>query len=208
MNALSTGAFPHQLYAALAPWMLLALLLLGRNPYPSRIRVVGSLLLAFFALRIPVEGWHLFAWVRVLEPDPSLTFTLLLAVALLRRATGRALFRPSDWSAAVLFGAIAALLLYPTALGLTSHDAYGWGWGRALPVAVTALAALLVALGNRFGLVLIVPVALRVLRVGGADNFWDAVIDPAYAILSLLAVVGWSIRSGLEMRLRWPGRKA
>lgn len=194
----TSGAIADHLWAGAAPWMALALLLLGRNPCLSRIRIVGSLLLAFFVLRIPAGGWHLFAWVRLLEPAPSVTGTLLLAVALIQRVTGRRLFRRSDWVAAALFGSLAALTLYPTALGLTRHDAYGlgWGWGCGglLPLVTTVLVALLLVTGNRFGLVLLAPVALRALHLREGLNFWEAVIDPFYAAVSLLAVFLWIAR--------------
>ena len=41
----------HLLYGALAPWLALSLLVLGRNPRLSRTRITGSLLVAFFLLR-------------------------------------------------------------------------------------------------------------------------------------------------------------
>jgi len=184
----------HQLYAALAPWLALALILLGRNPRLSRQRIIGSLLLAFFALRIQVEiwgvnYWHLFAWVRVLEPNPSFTLTALLAIALFQRISRKELFRATDWNAAWLVGAGLALLLYPMGLGLTSVDPYSWGWGPALPIVIAVVAALLLLRGNRFGIVLLSPFIGSLLHLQGSTNFWDAVIDPFYAIFALLAVV-------------------
>lgn len=186
----------HDLYAALAPWLALALILLGRNPYLSRIRIVGSLLLAFFLLRIFVDGWHLFAWVRVLEPNPSFTLTALLAVALFERISRKKLFRPADWTAAWGVGAVLALLLYPLGLGLTSHDSYGWGWGPALPIVIAAAAALLLLRENRFGIVLLLPFAGVLLHLQGSTNFWDAVIDPFYAIIALLVVISRLLSRG------------
>ncbi len=188
----------HCLYAALAPWLVLALILLGRNPHLSRTRIAGALLLAFFLLRIPVGGWHLFAWVRVLEPNPSFTMTALLAIALWGRVTGRKLFRTADWNAAWIVGAGLALLLYPMALGLTSLDPYGWGWQVILPVLTAFLAAGLLIRGNRFGIVLLLPFIGFLAGLQESTNFWDALIDPFYGGVSLIVVMSLMARGTLR----------
>ena len=179
----------HDLYAGLAPWMALALIFLGRNPHLSRTRITGSLLLAFFLLRIHVEGWSSFSWIRVLEPNPSFTLTGLLAVALLQRVSGKKIFRSIDWSGAWVFGGVAAFVLYPMGLGLTSIDPYAWGWGIWIPVLTAVAAAVLLLLGNRFGIILILPLLGSLLPLQESPNFWDALIDPCYGALSLMAVV-------------------
>ena len=180
--------FEH-LYAGIAPWLALALILLGRNPRLSRTRIAGSLLLAFFLLRVPVGGWHLFAWIRVLEPSPSFTLTGLLGIALWQRLFGTKIFRARDWRAAWIIGAVAALVLYPLGLGLTSMDPYTWGWDRILPLATAATATLLLIVGNRFGILLLLPLGGFAFHLQESSNFWDAAVDPFYAAVSLLMVL-------------------
>ena len=182
----------HDLYAGLAPWMALALIFLGRNPHLSRTRILGALLLAFFLLRISIGGWHLFAWIRVLEPNPSFTLTGLLAVALLQRVSGKKIFRSVDWSGAWVFGGVAALVLYPMGLGLTSIDPYAWGWGPGLPLATALCAIIFLLRGNRFGILLILPLLGSLLHLQESANLWDALIDPCYAGTALLAVASWA----------------
>jgi len=179
----------HDLYAGLAPWMALALIFLGRNPHLSRTRITGSLLLAFFLLRIPIEGWSSFSWIRVLEPNPSFTLTGLLAVALLQRVSGKKIFRSVDWSGAWVFGGVTALVLYPMGLGLTSIDPCAWGWGPGLPLATALCAIIFLLRDNRFGILLILPLLGSLLHLQESSNFWDALIDPCYGALSLMAVV-------------------
>jgi hypothetical protein len=179
----------HDLYAGLAPWIALALIFLGRNPHLSWTRILGALLLAFFLLRISIGGWHLFAWIRVLETNPSFTLTGLLAVALLQRVSGRKVFRSIDWNAAWAFGALATLLLYPMGLGLSSHDPYSWGWGIWIPVLTAVAAAILLLLGNRFGIILILPLLGSLLHLQESANLWDALIDPCYGALSLITLI-------------------
>lgn len=184
----------HQFYAGLAPWLALSLLLLGRNPFLSRVRMVGSLLLAFFLLRIQVEiggtnYWHLFAWCRTLEMNPSFTLTGLLCVALWQRLSGKSIFRAEDWRAALIVGAIAAFALYPLGLGLTAFDPYTWGWGSLLPLAIAACAMNLILKGSRFGIILILPLVGSLLHLQESTNLWDALIDPIYGAVSLVAVM-------------------
>jgi len=181
----------HQFYAGIAPWAALSLLFLQRDYYGSRY---GGVLISFFALCFPIGGWTLFAWIRTLEPNPSVTVTALLLVALGSRLSGKAFFRPADWSAAWEFGAIAALVLYPMGLGLTRIDPYAWGWSPMLPLAVTAAATLLLFQGNRFGIVLILTLACSVLGLQESTNFWDTLIDPFYGGVSLILGTGWLIR--------------
>lgn len=191
----------HDLHAALAPWFALSLILLGRNPHLSRMRIVGSLLLAFFLLRIPVAGWAGFSWCRTLEMNPSVTLTALLAIALWGRVARGKLFRTADWGAAWIFGAVAALVLYPMGLGLTPIDPYGWGWGRALPLATAGIATLLLVRGNRFGIVLLFTLAGFLAGLQESTNFWDALIDPFYGGVSLVLAVRLIV---LEVNYRKP----
>ncbi|MCE9588323.1 MAG: hypothetical protein K8R57_08420 [Verrucomicrobia bacterium] len=185
----------HLLYGALAPWLALSLLVLGRNPHLSRTRITGSLLLAFFLLRIPVQGWSSFSWIRVLESNPSFTLTGLLVVALLQRVSGKKIFRSIDWNAAWAFGALAALLLYPMGLGLSSDDPYSWGWGIWIPVLIAVAAVILLLLGNRFGIILILSQLGSLLHLQESANLWDALIDPFYGGISLMVVMRMVIRS-------------
>ena len=180
----------HHLYAGIVPWAALVLLLMGRNPHPGIRRKVASLLLATTVIFVvPINGWNLSAWIRVLEPNPSLTLTGLLLVALGSRLTGKSLFRRQDWTAAWIFGAVAALALYPMGLGLTRIDPYAWGWDRALPIAIAAVAFLLLMRGNRFGIILLLPFAGALLHLQESVNFWDAVMDPFYGAVSLVVLL-------------------
>jgi hypothetical protein len=178
----------HQLYAGLAPWLVLALLLTGRNPFPTRVRGVTSLIIALLLLQIPLGGWSLFSWIRTLEPNPSLTLSGLLVVVLWQRFRGAPLFRSEDWSVAWIAGALSALILYPIGLGLTSVDTYAWGWQPFLPIALACCATWLLILGNRFGILLVLVPLGSLLHLQESANFWDALVDPFYGALSLVMV--------------------
>ena len=179
----------HALYALLAPWLALSLVLIGRNPRPSIRRILLSASLVLLILLIPLGKFPTCRWIAVLEPNPSITLTGLLAIALIARAGGRRFFRPQDWRAAWISGSIAALILYPMGLGLTSVDPYAWGWGFMLPIATTALVAMLLLGGNRFGIVLLLCLIGMLLSPMESHNSWDALIDPFYAFFSLIITI-------------------
>ena len=179
----------HALYAAFAPWLALSLLFIGRNPHPSRPRLFVSLAIAAALLVLPINGFVLCRWIALFEPNPSITLTLLLAIALIARAGRIKLFRLQDWRAAWIVGTFSSLLLYPMGLGLTSIDPYSWGWGTVIPSATTVLAILLLLSGNRFGIVLLLCVLGMMLHPMESRNSWDALIDPFYAGFSLIATL-------------------
>lgn len=184
------SSLPRDLYAAIAPWAALSLLFIGRNPHPGiRRRIASPLLATSLLFVVPPHGWNAAAWIRVLEPNPSLPLTGLLLVALGSRLTGKRLFRREDWTAAWIFGAVAALVLYPMGLGLTRIDPYAWGWDRALTLAIALVAFLLLLRGNRFGVVLLLPFAGTLLHLQESANFWDAVMDPFYGFISLVVLL-------------------
>jgi hypothetical protein len=182
------------IFAALAPWIALSLLLIGRNPRPTLRRILVSMLLSLTLLVIPAGGISLCRWIALLEPNPSITLTVLLAIALLTRITGLELLRSQDWQTAWIFGSVAALILYPMGLGLTSMDSYTWGWGLMLPIATTTVVTILLLSGNRFGIILLLSLLGMLLSPMESRNRWDFLIDPFYAIFSLIATIVLLVR--------------
>jgi hypothetical protein len=196
----------QELYAGLLPWLALSLLLMGRNPYPSPTRFLFSLILSVLVLEIPVAGWSLFAWCRTLEINPSLTFTGLLAITAAGKLLRKRIFRTEDWKAAWITGAVASILLYPMALGLSRLDPYLLGWRWMLPVLIALTATILLIRGNRFGMILTLPLAGSLLHLEESTNLWDYLIDPFYEMTSLLFIIRLAIdrlrknSRGLESR--------
>ena len=147
---------------------------------------------------IPFFGHTPRFWLSGLTPNISVPLIVLLVVSILQRAGGVALFRPREWRAAWIFGAVASLALYPSALGLglRNFDTYslGWPWLESLlslalfgGVAVTA--GFLVWRGNRFGWVLVAAAAAYLARWQETNNFWDYLLDPLFGAASLVAVL-------------------
>ena len=164
----------------------------------------GALVAGFAAAGAVVFPWcghPLPFWSASLSASFSVIMVVLLIVAILDRAGARIIFRPQDWSAAWIFGAVASLLLYPSALGLgpQNFDAYalGWPWlfwGQSLALfgSTGLAAALLILRGNHFGYVLALALLGYAIGFQESKNLWDYLLDPVYAAVSLLVVL-WAL---------------
>ena len=183
-----SGPASHFIPTALACWLALSFVFLGKAPRPGPVRLAASLVAAAIVLLIPVKGWTLFQWIAVFEPELSVTLTAMLFAGLVSRAGGPKLLRSCDWNSAWAFGAIGALLLFPPTIGLSSADIYSWGWCKGFVLAVGLLTLGLLLKGNRFGVILLIDLLVHFLRPGAAKNAWDVLIDPLYGVAALVVV--------------------
>jgi hypothetical protein len=158
---------------------------------------------AFGAVLFPWFGHSLPHWSASLSGNFSVIMAVLLLVGIISRAGGCNFFRAGDWKAAWIFGAVASLLLYPSALGLgpQNFDSYalGWPWlfrGQSLVLFGGAglTAALLIWCGNRFGYVLLLALLAYATGFQESENLWDYILDPVYGAVSLLVVLWSAIR--------------
>lgn len=150
----------------------------------------GLLFAAFIALLIPVfgAGLPLAAFFRGIGGDLSVTLLALSVWSLSHRLAGLATMAKREQTALLAVVSAAALLLYPTALGLSGWDAYRLGWGSwTFFFALLGLCAFSMWLGLR-----VIPafIALALLAWGfglmESVNLWDYLLDPflsAYALV-------------------------
>lgn len=173
-------------------WLLQRLL-------PGRRGLLFSVLGAATLLFIPFFGHEPRYWLCGFTPNISVPLVVLVLASVVARAGFGCFFRAYEWRVAWMAGALAATLLYPSALGLglRNFDSYslGWPWldwrASALLFGFTAVATFgLIARGNRFGWVLVLTSAAYLLRIQESANFWDYLVDPLYAVISLCVCLG------------------
>lgn len=152
---------------------------------------------------VPFFGHAPRYWLSGLTPNISVPLFAVLVLSIWQHAGGKPVFRSREWRAAWIFGAAGAIALYPSALGLGSpgFDSYalGWPWlfwGQSAFFfgALALVCAGLVLRGNRFGWVLVGAAICYLLRVQESHNFWDYLIDPLYAVISLVALLNLGLR--------------
>jgi len=135
---------------------------------------------------VPVAGMSVGRWLHGLGQ----TFSIPLCILLLEFVAAPRLARPwldaAARRAAVWWGAGAAILLYPAALGLGRFDPYAFGWREPGIAAVAAmLAGALMLARNRFGLVLVAAGVAWQFGLLESDNAWDYLVDPVYGVAAL-----------------------
>ncbi|MBX9742883.1 MAG: hypothetical protein K2W99_05040 [Chthoniobacterales bacterium] len=141
-------------------------------------------------LLLPISGLSIAHWIMSFVSSWSAPLTGLLFIAILEYTFSWKFFSTADWKAAWFFGAGAALLLYPSALGLGKIDTYVWGWGSPWLLGGIGLIALfLIFLKNRFAILLMLAFAAFLLRLQPSTNFWDYLIDPFYGAVAIVEVV-------------------
>jgi len=151
----------------------------------------------------PFFGHPLRHWLSGLTPNVSVTLLALLVVSIAQRAGLMKLFGRREWRAAFGFGAVASVFLYASALGLgpRNFDSYslGWPWlewwtSLLFFAAVASVSAALIWRGNLFGWIPVLASAVYLLRWQESHNFWDYLIDPLYAVASLLTCLFLLVR--------------
>jgi hypothetical protein len=167
----------------------------------------AAVLLLFF----PVGGLQLWSWTFGLCPNPSFPLLGIICAGLWQRLFGLEVFKPADWNATWVFGAVAgsAIYLHPMVVG--SLDLYYWGWEHAISACgLAALAITFLARGNRLGVLFLGALIGYSLRALESENAWDYLVDPIYWVVSSAVVVGQIIARALaarrEAKLRLPAR--
>lgn len=165
-----------------------ALVLPGVRRLPQRVRLGLAYGAAIVSL-IPFGTLPLAAYVRGGTGDLSITTQVLLVLAILRRLD---LMPPVDAGRRelLLLVAVAAVGLYPMALGWGLFDPYRLGFGS--PWLLAVLLGLVVAAWRRQSLLIVLTIALSVLAwsEGWAEssNLWDYLLDPFLAIYAFAAL--------------------
>lgn len=158
-------------------------------PAKQKIGLVVALLVV---AAIPFGGLSVLEFVRGVSGDLSVTTLVLLALALQGKVPDS---NRQKYSLLALL-TLAALLLYPAALGLGMFDTYRLGFGNLWFIA----ALLLLALGawlRQFTLIAL-SISLAVLAWSAgwyeSNNLWDYLLDPWVAIYAVAAL----LRRGAE----------
>ncbi len=119
----------------------------------------------------------------------SILFSEVILVVLLEKIFRRKFFSSRDWRVVSIFGVVASLVLYPSALGLTRIDTYAWGWAcNGFVITVAGSALFLLWRKNKFGILLLLALVASAFQFKSSTNLWDYFIDPIYAILAFVMI--------------------
>jgi hypothetical protein len=152
---------------------------------------------------IPINGLPLAAYWRGWMGDLSITSLILLLAAIYKRFNRSdtvakckvsLLINGSDSKIFFSLILLAALGLYPMALGIGYFDPYRLGYGNPWFLGGLLLVALITCFYQCWTLALAIAFAVLAWDVGWyeSDNLWDYLLDPflaIYALISKLTVV-------------------
>jgi hypothetical protein len=146
-------------------------------------------LVCFVLLWLPVGAAHLplLAYIRGISSDLSMTLVALACLGLWQRLFTVPVIARRERMALNGVIAVAAVFLYPVALGWGDWDAYRLGWGSlSLWATLLALSLVFWIKGLRL-LLLLVGLALLAWSAGlmESTNLWDYLIDPWLALAAL-----------------------
>jgi hypothetical protein len=154
--------------------------------------------ICFVVLWCPVGSARLplVAYIRGISSDLSITLVALACLNLYQRLSGFAAVELRERMSVCVVLAVAALFLYPLALGWGDWDVYGVGWGAiGMWVGLLLLSVFCWAQGLRL-VPILVALALLAWCFGilESSNLWDYLMDPWLAFAALFQCVKWSAR--------------
>ena len=154
------------------------------------------------AALIPFGGLPAAAYVRGVIGDLSISSLVLLVLGILRPMLGW--HQPDTQSRFVLqlLIALAAVGLYPMALGIGLFDPYRLGYGN--PWFMGALLTLALAACFRHVYIVALCIALAVFAWSAgwyeSDNLWDYLLDPLVAIYAIGALAKRAVQMPQKQR--------
>jgi len=145
----------------------------------------------FVLMLIPFSGFPLAAYVRGAIGDLSITTLVLVWCALLRPWIDCGSDDIRSRHVLLVMAALAALALYPLALGVGAFDPYRLGYGDPLFVAALLLTALAAWFWKSSLIALCIAFATFAWSAGWyeSDNLWDYLLDPFVSIYALTAIM-------------------
>jgi hypothetical protein len=180
--------------ASAATATLLFLPAIARLPRSYRAILLGAV---FVLLLIPFAGMPLAAYVRGATGDLSITTLALLWCALLKPWFNSGMADTRARYTLLVLIALAALALYPMALGVGAFDPYRLGYGDPLFVSMLLLVTLAAWFWKFPQIALCIALATLAWAIGWyeSDNLWDYLLDPFVSFYALAAVMTYAVKA-------------
>ncbi len=188
MSAVFSQVLPH-LGAALVVVCIVSALVRTFGLSQRARQIIAAVL--FISVLVPIAEYNLTHYIRVLTGDLSITGLTILSLALLKDLTPLRAISESQLLEICVVIVITALLLYPTALGLTYFDLYRFGFYPIVlgPVLFVVFAG--TAWYGRSATASLIAACFIAFSLGvlESDNLWDYLIDPVVTIYCLTLLI-------------------
>jgi hypothetical protein len=179
-----------------------ALLLLPGIARLTKPRLAMLMGVVFVLSLIPFGTMPIAAYVRGVTGDLSITTLVLLWFVLLRPWCGCVTVEAKHRRALLILIVLAALSLYPMALGIGAYDPYRLGYGDPLFVSALLLLALAAWFWKSTLIALCIAFATLAWAVGWyeSNNLWDYLLDPFITIYALASIMGHWVKELLKLQ--------
>lgn len=179
-----------------------AVLQLPRIRHLPRRLLAGLSAIIFLLSLLPLGGLPVVAYVRGIVGDLSITSVVLMLIVLLQPY--QTWFDEKQRHHLSLMVVLAALCLYPLALGASLYDPYRLGYSDTLFVATILLFAIAALLIGESLLTLCLTLGTLAWSLGWyeSSNLWDYLIDPLVSVYALLTLRPYRIFPALIRRVR------
>ena len=163
------------------------LLPMNRLPLAARLLLITGITLSVLLPLSDYPGWY---YVRSIFGDCSISALFFYVAIILQQNFSWQLYQENELLLLRRLVLVAALLLYPFALGLTQFDSYSPGFTGTWLLAVLLLITLFCWYRKYHFLALTLTAAVTAwsLQLLESRNLWDYLIDPA---LLLIMVLTW-----------------
>ncbi len=162
------------------------LLPMNKLPLAARMTVIMGIALLLMLPLFDYPGWYK---VRSFFGDSSITAVLFYSAVILQQNFSWQLYRGEELLLLRRLVLLAAMLLYPFALGLTKFDSYSLGYANPWMLATLLIFTLFCWFRQYYFLATIITVAVIAgsLQLLESRNLWDYLIDPAFVLILLLS---------------------
>lgn len=161
-------------------FMIAVPLTVVRQPRYSRKLVTVAIFSAMALAILPLYDLVVMAYVRAVLGNLSITSMLMLCLMIAAAYTGNHYVSANSKSSLYRCILVAALVVYPTGLGLSLLDGYALGYGN--PVLFVFLAGCVVYYLWRHALLVPLAILLAIsaylLGIMESSNLWDYLLDP------------------------------
>ena len=185
-------------------------LLSGRNGVTLSAKWAVTVCFVLLWLPFGAAQLPLLAYVRGVTSDLSTTLAALACLSLGRRLFGWPATAGREKMVLYVALAVAAVVLYPAALGWGDWDAYRPGWGSFGLLGILLMLSLACWIAGLRLLSALVGLALLAWVAGWMEsgNLWDYLMDPWLAVLAMIHCIKAGVRGVLcRYRLRTPSAR-
>jgi len=160
----------------------------GRKLRGWRAALVLGLIAAGIVL-LPLDGLLAARWLISFNANFSIPLTAILFSKVVEPFFKIRLLDDKSILTCWIFSLTAGAVLYPMALGLGQMDPYAAGWGFSwLFVLAFSVTVVLLALKNRFAVVLMAAILAYNLRLLESTNLWDYLVDPLLVVVACVGI--------------------